>query len=492
LHKVNISSVEGGDFTPYAEITSFLGEGNSGVDSWLAGTWDLHDPNGHPRPVHRAVAGWAVRTPDTPAIPGADGTLRCHGQRIERVLLRHPAVRQAAVVRPTADTALLVAYVEPEPGWSPKLEPAPAACASSAEADAGTTATIRALCTDSLLEIGSGVAGVDRACSSHHRVTSIAELRDSPKGRFGAVLIDGFSTAHGSLEDLLHVVARAIELTVYGGAVVIGGVRSLPLLAAAYEAAELAEAEAELPEAELGWRVQGRLLTDTELAVHPAAFTALADEIDRVATVSIAPRYERTDVPRYDVVVHVGDAPPAHAVSWLDWTGDGLSLAAIRRLLLAGREAIVGVRGIPARHGATTPAPADLVARSTVGRYRCRLSAAAGRADGSLDAVWCHESVPDHHQIRWPVSDSVPESLANDPLRPLRDAALRRDLRTSLSERFAAYEVPDLFVVLDRLPLTPGGRVDRNALPLPHWVSGTLAECVRPFPAYRKDVSCPH
>jgi non-ribosomal peptide synthetase component F len=46
------------------------------VDRRLAGTWDLHDPSGYPQPVHHAVAEWAVRTPDAPAISCADGTLR--------------------------------------------------------------------------------------------------------------------------------------------------------------------------------------------------------------------------------------------------------------------------------------------------------------------------------------------------------------------------------------------------------------------------------
>jgi hypothetical protein len=445
-----------------------------------AGTGESRDPKGCPPPVHRAVAG------RTPASSLADGTPR-HRERthrvvrghriepaeIERVLLRHPAVRRAAVavVRPTAQ---LVAYVEAEPGGAPAAEAAPAAGASPAEAAAGTVATIRALRTDALLEIGAGVAGLDRACSTHHRATAIGELRDSPKGRFGAVLIDGFSTAHSSLEHLLHVVGRAIELTVYGGAVVLSGIRSLPLLAAAREAAELAEAGEELPGTELAWRVRGRLRADTELAVHPAAFTALADTIDRVAAVTVAPRGERTDVPRYDVVVRVGGVPRLRAVSWLDWTGDGLDLAAIRRLLLAGPGPLVGVRGIPAlgQHGVSRPAPADLLALSAGLGYRCRLSAAAGRADGALDAVWCDDSVPSHHEIRWPESDPAPEALANDPVGPLRDAALRRDLRTSLTGRLAAHEVPDLFVVLDRLPLTPVGEVDRTALPLPQWVTG--------------------
>lgn len=291
---------------------------------------------------------------------------------------------------------------------------------------------IRALRTDSLLEIGAGIAGVDRLCSSHHRVTDIDEVRDSPNGRFGAVLIDGFTTTHTSLAHLLLVVARAIELTVYGGAVVLWGVRSLPLLDAAHCAAETKAAPDGMSCAELRERVRQRLRADTELAVHPAAFTALADRIDRVAAVSVPPRHEPAEVPRYDVLVHIGDASPARTVRWLHWAGDGMDLAAIERLLRAGKQRVIGVQSIPnalvlphvlvrtrmaaaatvgevrSRGTVRAPAPDDLVALSDGVPYRCRLSAAAGRADGSLDALWCHDSVPDRRHFRWPDCDPEP------------------------------------------------------------------------------------
>jgi surfactin family lipopeptide synthetase C len=42
-----------------------------------------------------------------------------------------------------------------------------------------------------------------------------------------------------------------------------------------------------------------------------------------------------------------------------------------------------------------------------------------------------------------------------------------RALRQSLSEKLPSYMIPSTFVVLDSLPLTPTGKVDRNALPMP-------------------------
>ncbi|KAI9016191.1 L-aminoadipate-semialdehyde dehydrogenase [Hyaloraphidium curvatum] len=45
--------------------------------------------------------------------------------------------------------------------------------------------------------------------------------------------------------------------------------------------------------------------------------------------------------------------------------------------------------------------------------------------------------------------------------------ALAREIRAFLSSKLPAYAVPTVFVVLKRMPLTPNGKVDKNALPFP-------------------------
>ena len=59
---------------------------------------------------------------------------------------------------------------------------------------------------------------------------------------------------------------------------------------------------------------------------------------------------------------------------------------------------------------------------------------------------------------------------SNSPDSP--DISISSKLREYLSERLPAYMIPSYFVSLDRLPLTPSGKIDRKVLPQPGITSG--------------------
>ncbi|OUL18652.1 hypothetical protein BV378_34960 [Nostoc sp. RF31YmG] len=56
------------------------------------------------------------------------------------------------------------------------------------------------------------------------------------------------------------------------------------------------------------------------------------------------------------------------------------------------------------------------------------------------------------------------------------DSALIRQIRTFLKEKLPEYMVPNTFVVMDKFPLTPNGKIDRRALPTPQQAKVVVAE----------------
>jgi hypothetical protein len=61
-----------------------------------------------------------------------------------------------------------------------------------------------------------------------------------------------------------------------------------------------------------------------------------------------------------------------------------------------------------------------------------------------------------------------------------RDLAASEELRAYLKQSLPEYMLPSQYVVLDSFPLTPNGKVDRNALPKPKREFAEKARAVSP------------
>ncbi|MFD3938772.1 amino acid adenylation domain-containing protein [Streptomyces sp. NPDC058611] len=309
-----------------------------------------------------------------------------------------------------------------------------------------------------------------------------------PTGFFDTVILNSVVQYFPDAGYLTRVLDLAMDRLAPGGRIVIGDVRNYrtlrPFSAAVHRARQPDDGPAAVRAA-----VERAVLGEKELLVDPGYFTRWAEgRPDAVAAdIRLKGGADHNELTRhrYEVVLHkepgralrLADLPvvvwgtdvrePADVEAALARHGGHLRLTRIPNARLAGE---AGERGAPAEsRGLVDPAVLEAWGTARGLAVYCTWSA---------EAADCFEAavVPDVDAARldgvYRPAGTPPARLVNVPAVSRRVSRLPSRLREELGVRLPEFMMPAEIMVLDRLPLTENGKVDRAALPEPDPTGG--------------------
>ena len=353
-------------------------------------------------------------------------------------------------------------------------------------------------------------------CAAH-------KLSELPPRTFDTVVINSVIQYFPNANYLTEVLEGALKRVSPGGRLVIGDVRSLPLLEDFHASIVWARKDPQDDLATLAERTRQAVAQDPELALHPQFFLDLAAR-HGVGRVDLLPKLTEGDNEmsrfRYDVVLTVGEKAEPMSVETLEWAQLGGPQALVDHLLGTTSEVLLlsgvtnartrcfaalveqmgegsdNVEALEARLDALALAddqldPTAVLQLAAAAGFRAEPDWRGHSAEGEYDVVLRRlgeDGRPlDDRLVAFPVQNR-PRALANQIVR-VDEAPLHRELDRVLREKLPEYMVPSTIVFLDEFPRTPNNKVDHRALPAPVQAREVLTSEDLPVGAFEEQLA---
>ncbi|SDP94319.1 non-ribosomal peptide synthetase [Lentzea jiangxiensis] len=297
-----------------------------------------------------------------------------------------------------------------------------------------------------------------------------------PHGRFDTVVLNSVVMYFPDAHYLRAVLDLAADLLAPGGRLIVGDVRNFATLRRFHAGVQHAQNPDATPASRLA-AVEQAVLGEKELLLDPVFFTTWAEQHQDIGAVDIrlkrGPAHNELTRHRYEVVfhkqpTHVTDLTTATALTW------GRDLHSLDDLARGLHDGAVRVRAIPnARLASEAPPDAPITHAvdpedlhrwaAEHGRQVCCTWSPAGPDDFEA-VIFDHHAGTVLHGVYLPGDTDHPH---NTPALSRHVAKLPSAVRGALADALPEFMVPTSVVVVERLPLTANGKVDRNALPEP-------------------------